>query len=145
MDEHWNIQAGQFEGIGHPFFIAKIRQADEDAIEFLAMLFEEFRAFPGVLMGLDAPQFGIIFSQLNGFDAIFTAEAGQVRPGFGYQLVGKEITVAVNDAQHGRFEGRFFHGFGYVSKQYQVGDGCKWILSFGKSLALLSNGLAVPT
>ena len=103
LDEHRHIKLGQFERVGYALFVAEVRQADEDAVDFTGVPAEEFGAFAGVGMGLDAAELGVGFGELDGFDAEFGEEGGDVPARLGDELVGEKVAVAVDDAEHGRF------------------------------------------
>jgi hypothetical protein len=60
---------------------------------------DEFSAFSGVGVSLDASQFGIVFAQLDGFDAESRKEVGDICASFGNQVIGKEITIAVDNCK----------------------------------------------
>ena len=90
---------GHFQRVGHALFVAEIRQADQHAVNFVGVPAEQLRAFAGVGVGLDAAELGILFAELNRLDAEFGEDFCDVRAGFGDELVGEKIAVAVNDAE----------------------------------------------
>jgi hypothetical protein len=90
---------GELERVGDPFLIAEIGEHDEDAVEFVGVLFEERGAFAGVGVSFDAAELAVGFSELNGAEAELVEDFGEVGAGFGDEVVGEEIAVAVEDAQ----------------------------------------------
>lgn len=48
LDEDGHVQTGHLERVRDALFVAEIREADEDAVDLVAMLLEEGGAFPGI-------------------------------------------------------------------------------------------------
>ena len=69
LNQNRHVEPGQLQRVGHAFFVAEVRQADEHAVNFARVLAEQFGAFARVVVRLDAAELGIVLAELNGLDA----------------------------------------------------------------------------
>ena len=101
LDEDWNVEAGEFQRVGHAFLVAEVRQAHEHTGDAVAVFPKEFGALARVAVRLDATEFGLGGIEHHGIDAEFGEQFDEVGAGFSDELVGKEIAVADNDTEDG--------------------------------------------
>ncbi len=58
LHQHRHLQIRQAQGVGNRPLFAEVRQRNDDAVDPVAILFEQFGATPGLLPRLDRPVLG---------------------------------------------------------------------------------------
>ena len=102
LDEHGHVKVGEFERIRHALLIAEVRQAYEDAVNVIGVPLEQRGTLTCVGVGFNPAELGFVFTKLDGFEAELREERRHLRPGFGDELVGEKVAVAVDDGKRRR-------------------------------------------
>ena len=61
QDRH--IQPGELDRVGHALLVAEVGQADQDAVDLVAVLLEQLGAELGVRVGLHRAELGLVLAQ----------------------------------------------------------------------------------
>ncbi len=99
LDQDGDVEAGKFDSVGDAFFIAKVGEDDEDAVNDIAVGGEEVGTFAGIGVGFDAAEFGLFGGQHDGVDGGGIEEGFDVFAGFADEDVGEEVSVADDDGE----------------------------------------------
>jgi hypothetical protein len=125
LNQDGHVQIRHFQRVRDAFFIAEIRQANEDAVNLVGVEAEEFGAFASFGMCLNATEFRIGLVELDRFDAEFGEALLDIPAGFGDQLVGEKVAVAVDDTENWRGINSVFHERKMVCDKESFGGGGK--------------------
>jgi hypothetical protein len=99
LDKDRHIKACNFQSVGYTLLVAKVRENDKHAIDLLRVSFEQFGALARVGVSFDPAEFALLFGQLDRTDPTPLADVGNIAPRLRDQLIGKEVAVAVDDAE----------------------------------------------
>ena len=97
LHQHRHEQAGKPQRIRHALLVAEVRQADEDAVDAIAVAAEEVGTGLRMLPGFNRAKLCRVLCEHNDIDFERGAERKDVAARFGDERVGKEIAVADDD------------------------------------------------
>jgi len=125
LDQDGDVQLRHLQRVRDAFFVAEIRQANEDAVDLVSVAAEEFGAFASLGMCFNTTEFRIGLVELDGFNAEFGEALLDVPAGFSDQLVGEKVAVAVDDTENRRGFNGVFHERKMVCDKESFGGGGK--------------------
>ena len=92
-------EARQPQRISDALLVAEVRQADEDAVDAVAVAAEELGTRHGVLPGFYGAELGVVLSEKDDVELERRAERQDVAARLGDERVGKEIAIADDDCE----------------------------------------------
>ncbi len=101
MHQHRHAQAGEADRIGHAFFVAKVGQRHQDAVNAILVALKKLGALLSVGPALDRAEVGALLIDNHNIDAKVSQPLQDFLAAFRHQRVGEEVAVANNHAQCG--------------------------------------------
>ena len=87
--------------LGHTLFVAKVGKRDQDAIDAILVLLEQFGAFLRIGPGLDRAQLVVSSSTMTVSIPNCSSFSRICLPSFDDQGIGEEVAIADDDAKGG--------------------------------------------
>ena len=105
VNEHGHLEPGHAQRVRDAFFIAEIRQADNNAVNFLAVLLEQIGASAGVGQRFDRAKLRLLRGQADGSVACHFERLQHFVAAVAGEHGGEESSVADDDAECGGAHG----------------------------------------
>ena len=96
--EDRHIEARQLDRVRDTAFVTEVRQRDEDAVDAVGVLPEEFTALLGVIPRFDRAEFGRVFVENHRVNIEFCQHLKDIAPPLADQHIGEEVAVADDHA-----------------------------------------------
>jgi hypothetical protein len=110
LHQHRHVERRQPQHVRHALFVAKVGQADEHALDAIAVPAKQLGARLRVLPGFNRAELGFVLAEDDRLDIERLKQRDQIATGFRHELIGEEVAVADD---HGQRVGCHLRASGY--------------------------------
>jgi len=109
--QHRDVQPRHADGVGHTALVAEVGQANQNAVDLVAVLREKVGASARVLQGFHRAELGFLGGQTHRLVALLLQLAQDFNPAVARQHGGEKTTIADDHSKTGCGHGNSSHHY----------------------------------